>query len=181
MENQNIIKIKKISKRLKIFSKIMILLTPILVISYWLVYNILPEYLRFSYENIVSQDKILPLSVLLVCIFISLIPTGIFIFLNKILINMSNLYESGKYFTSQNILHFKRLGKLAVIWAFLDIVIRTTLTVVITLGNPPGQRILKIEIGSFQLSSLIMGTIIILVSHVMEEARIINDEHQYTV
>jgi hypothetical protein len=50
-----------------------------------------------------------------------------------------------------------------------------------TLTNPPGQRILEIGIGSFQFSSLMIGSIILLISCVMDEARIMNEEQQYIV
>lgn len=181
MENQNIIKIKKLSGGLKKFSTLMIYVTPLAVILYWLSYNSLPEYVRFSYENIATPGKIMPLSVRLACIFISMIPAGIFMFANRILINLSNLYEAGKYFTSENVFCFKRLGKIVIAWAFIDIMIRTLLILVITLVNPPGHRILAVGIGSFQLSSLMIGVIIVLISRVMDEARMMNDEQQYIV
>ena len=176
MENQNIIKIKKLSGRLKKFSTAMIYLTPIAVIFYWLAYNNLPEYIKFSYEYVATPNKMLPMSVRIAGILITMIPAVIFIFANKILISLSNFYEGGEYFTSKNVLCFKKLGKIVIAWAFIDILIRTLLTLVITLINPPGQRMLTIGIGSFQFSSLMIGVIILLISNVMDEARIMKEE-----
>lgn len=181
MENQNIVKIKKLSGKLKKFSTAMIYLTPIAIIFYWLAYNILPDNIKFSYEYVATPNKMLPLSVRLSTIFITMIPGVIFIFANKILIGLSNLYEAGEYFTSKNVLCFKKLGKIVIAWAFIDIIIRTLLTLVITLINPPGQRMLSIGIGSFQFSSLMIGAIIVLISNVMDEARIMKEEQEYTV
>ncbi|MCP4221111.1 MAG: DUF2975 domain-containing protein [bacterium] len=47
--------------------------------------------------------------------------------------------------------------------------------------NPPGQRILRIGFGSDDITKLVIGLLIILVSWIMNEGRELQEEQQYTV
>jgi len=178
---QNISVIKKISSRLRLICNIIFFLTPIITIFYWGFYNHLPNEYQYAIVRQYLQTNYLPLITRVLCAAIMMIPGVIIMLASKYLIELFRLYENNVFFSPNNVTYMEKLGKIVIIWAFMDIIVGTLLVLAISFNNPPGQRYLSIGVGSFQLSSLLIGYIIVLFSKIMDEARIINEEQQYTV
>ncbi len=177
----NIHKIKTISFRLRLICNIIFYLTPVVILAYWMNYNNWPEYLKYVNVDNFTLCKILPLHTELICALIAMIPGGIIMLATKYLTGLFSLYENKIFFSAENINYIKKLGKLVIIWSFTDIFMNTLMILAISMNNPPGQRLLSIGVGTFQFSTLFIGSAIILISLVMDEARLINDEQQYTI
>jgi Protein of unknown function (DUF2975) len=71
-----------------------------------------------------------------------------------------------------------RLGMLAISAAAASIIVRTIITLLLTLGNPPGYRHIAVGFGSEEVLALIAGLLLWCFSLVMKESRRIADENE---
>lgn len=74
-----------------------------------------------------------------------------------------------------------RLGRLAIVIATSEIIVRTLVILVMTSANPPGQRQLVIGISTTDFASLIVGLLFFVFALVMQEALIIESEYRSIV
>ena len=181
VSQENISVIKKISSRLRFACNLIFFITPLLIIFYWFFYNQLPLDYQSELVSRFSQEKILPLITRILCTIITMIPCVIIMLASKYLIELFRHYEKTVFFSIDNVIYVRKLGKIVIIWAFMDIIVQTLLVFAISFNNSPGYRYLSINVGSFQLSSLLIGYIIVLFSRIMDEARIISEDQQYTI
>jgi hypothetical protein len=72
----------------------------------------------------------------------------------------------------------RRLGWLAVSGGVASILIRTVNALLMSVANPPGQKILLIEISSGQIASLIMGLLFFMFTHVFAEVARIDEDNK---
>jgi len=179
--NENISRIKKISSRLRLACSAIFYIMPLTVICYWAFYNEISEGFKSGLVRQYSQTQFLPAMTLFLCIAVEMIPAALIMLSTKYLSGLFALYEKSVFFSEQNVTYIRKLGNIVILWSFMDIVKQTLLVLAISLNNPPGQRMLVIGIGTFQLSLLLIGYIIVLFSRVMDEARVMNDEQQYIV
>ena len=91
------------------------------------------------------------------------------------------LYENGSFFTERNVACFRSLGKTLLVWVGCDIVRYSLLSVILTLGNPPGQRLLTIGLNSGEFSGVFVGMVVLIVSWVMDEARKLEEDRALIV
>ncbi len=86
----------------------------------------------------------------------SMLPGGLMVYALWQLRALFGLYGRGQIFTAENARRLRRFA-LAVL--------------AVTLGNPPGQRLLSVGFSSSQLVTLFMGAMFLVIAWVMDEAR----------
>jgi len=180
MEIENSYRIRKISRRLRLFFQVCIYLLPLVPVACWLWYNDLPQVMH---ENIFPGKTIdsLPLNSRLIALGGDLPATLIMVLALIKLTRLFFLYERGLFFQAENVLLFRVLGRLA-FWSVLaDVFNKTVLEIARTINNPPGQRVLAIGFSSDHLKLLIVAVIIMTIGMVIEEGRKIHEEMQLTV
>ena len=91
------------------------------------------------------------------------------------------LYEHGIIFSNENVRCFRRLGYTLVVWFFAKLLFIPLISVVLTYNNPSGERMIAVGIGSYDLSTLITGAIVVTISWVMGEASKLQDLQDHTV
>lgn len=72
----------------------------------------------------------------------------------------------------------ERFGAAVALQALVNPVVATLLGLVLTLGNPPGQRVLAISLASHDVVSVLVGLLVIGVGAVMREAARIAQENE---
>ncbi len=72
----------------------------------------------------------------------------------------------------------RRLGWLAVLGGLSGFVVRTLIPLLMTVANPPGQKILIIEFNSGQVASLIMGLLFFMFTHVFADVARIDEDNK---
>ncbi len=173
-------RIKKMSKRLRRVFQVCLFILPPFPVFYWFSYNHLPQVMH---ENIFPSGPLawMPMNSRLIAL-AGDIPAIVVLTLALIsLKRLFTLYEKGIYFQAENVALFRKLSRLA-IWSVLaDVFEKTVLELARTINFPPGHRILSIGFSSDHLKLLIVATIIMLISMVVEEGRKIQDEMQLTV
>jgi hypothetical protein len=91
------------------------------------------------------------------------------------------LYENGSFFTERNVGCLRSLGKALLVWVGCDIVRYSLLSVILTLGNPPGQRLLVVGLNSGEFSGVFVGIVVLIISWVMDEARKLEEDQALIV
>jgi len=97
------------------------------------------------------------------------------------LTKLFKLYENAIVFAAENVKYVRRLGYILICWVIASAVFTTLISIVISFANPPGQRMMIAEFQISDLSTLLIGAIVILISWVMEEGRKLEDETAHTI
>ena len=112
---------------------------------------------------------------------VDLIPLAAVIFGLQKLRTLFRLYETRLIFTEQNVDCFRSLGKALILWVIANVVRNTLLSVVLTIHNPPGQRVITFGLYSTDFTGIFVGIIILVISWVMDEGRKIQEEQALIV
>ena len=90
--------------------------------------------------------------------------------------HLFQLYEKGLIFTDQNVDCLRSLGYTLLVWVACDVVRHSLLSIVLTLGNPPGQRMVVADFNSGDFSGLLVGIAVLVISWVMDEGRKLQED-----
>lgn len=173
-------RIQRASRRLRRVLFITIFLIPITNTLVWLFINDLPQMV----QNRILPYFIslpLPLTARWMGFGVTLLPTAMGMFCTYFLMRLFRLYEQGLIFRAANVRCFKNLARVLLVWFFIGIAHRTLLSVVLTLHNPPGQRLFSIGLSSADLTTLLTGGILAVIAWVMEEGRKLQEDQDFTV
>jgi hypothetical protein len=88
---------------------------------------------------------------------------------------------AGRIFDPENVACYRGLGKALLLWAGASFVQTPLLSIIATLPNPPGTRLLTLGVGSGELGFLFLGGLVLVVSWVMDEGRKLDEEQALTV
>ena len=94
---------------------------------------------------------------------------------------MFSFYEQGKIFTLQNVACYRKIGYGTLVYAFSELLYNSVLSVILTFHRPEGQRELHITIGTVDLTTVVVGIMVLCISWVMKEAAAMEEERLYTV
>lgn len=174
-------KVKTLSGRICGVFQILIFVMPICAVGYWLD----PEYFNsmgvslylpksefeFTY-NLYSQ---------FIGFFITLIPLAVITYLLFKLKCLFNNYTNGIVFSEENVIIYKRVGQSLFGLVASNMIAETLMSLALSFQNPIGQRFISVGLGASELSYLATGFIIILISHVMQQANLLDNEAKYTI
>lgn len=177
MEHPN--RIEALSRKLRYILSSILVLVPTATVLYWTFFNILPASLRDNLPLTIEQN--LSLGVKFLALSVSAIPMTIKIAGVWILIKLFRLYEQGHIFTSSNVGCVRNLGKILIIWFVSTPIHIALLSIVLTFQNEPGERILAVRLESADVTALLVGVMLLVISWVMDEGRKLEDEQQYIV
>ncbi len=170
-------RIKKISYLFRLIFQCVFFIVPITTLLFWVYAPHIPQqYVPFGYMNIQFTPSIQVLAFLVSMILTSLIMFGLYQ-----LIMIFKSYESGQIFTLENVKCYRRLGYTLFIWPFAEMLYEALLSLVLTLHNPPGQHYVNLSVNTHDLTSLIIGGVIILISWIMAEGYRLADEQAHTI
>ncbi len=179
MENENMHRIQRVSGIFIVLFTVFIIGIPVFTLLYWLFFNSLPA--GFTTELPVSAKQTLPPATMTLAFLVSLIPASVAIYGLSTLKKLFQLYTKAIVFSEKNADCFRRLGYTLIAWVFANMIFTTLISIVISYGNPPGERMMVVGFGTSEISTLIIGAIVVLVSWVMNEATKLEDEQAYTV
>lgn len=179
MKGNNLERIQNVSGKFKILFTALIFIIPATNLIFWLSFNYLP--VGFTIQLPVPTSQPLSIDIRLLAFLASSISDILIIYGLFHFKKLFSLYEQGIVFTQKNVQCFHRIG-LSVIGFFVACLIQTPLLgLALTMHNPPGERMLTLQIGSQNISTLIMGATILLISWVMNEAAKLEHEQTHTV
>jgi hypothetical protein len=177
---QNKERIQRASRRLRGLLLTIVYSLPAINALVWLFINRFPEMMyRKMLPYFVSMP--LPVSARLMGFAVTMLPTGVAMIGGYHLVRLFRLYEQGQIFRDSNVRCFKKLSRVLIWWFAAGIVHNSLLSVVLTLHTPPGQRMITVELGSPDLTALLLGAILAVIAWVMEEGRRLQEDQDFTV
>ncbi len=97
------------------------------------------------------------------------------------LIRLFQLYEQGVIFSIQNVKYFKKIGYCLMTYQLIDIICSGLLSLILTMGNPPGFRTITVNFSGTNLTVLLTAFMIILISWIMMEGCRLHEEQSLTI
>jgi hypothetical protein len=189
-------KIQKISAYLLMCFNILLIATPLLIITQWLFIDAktMDSYAAINFFGLLEKTILTPEGYINLStvtwgplekfLAFSSDMLGILPFMFSLLVLkiIFKNYEKGEIFSTINALHYKKLGWLFLLDALIVKSLSNTLMVLaVTLTHPHGHRYINIHYGTPSLKALFLGILLIVVSWVMLEASKLQDEQQYTI
>ncbi len=147
---------------------------------YWASFNHLPDGF-IELPVAVAANQTLSYSSLALAFCVSLIPVSVAMFGMVTLTKLFKLYENAIVFAAENVKYVRRLGYILIYWVIASAIFTTLISIVISFANPPGQRMMVAEFQISDLSTLLIGAIVILISWIMEEGRKLEEETAHTI
>ena len=112
---------------------------------------------------------------------VSLIPLGASMLCLWWLVRLFALFSAGEIFTGNTVKYIRRTGWTMLAGVALMPFHEALLTLVLTMRNPPGERLISISLESGDIRDLLVAGIIILVSWIMDEGRKLRETDELTV
>jgi len=178
----NLSKIKKISKIFYLLLSSLIIVIPLYYVTYWALINHLPDTLITA--NTTSVPLIAdPLSIKLQIIgfLVSLLPLSALLYGLINIRKLFSFYRAGVIFSFEHVSIFYKTSKALFLWVFLSVLYESAKSIIFSIGNPPGQRVVSVGFSSSELTTLIVAGIVLVIAWVMEEGRILTEEKELTV
>ncbi len=178
----NLSKIIKFSKFFHFVVTFMLAAMPLYYIVFWSMINHLPT--KLVTVNIQRTPLIpheLPIELQLIGFMICLLPMSALMYGLANIRKLFSFYREGIIFSPEHVIIFKKTAQALLLWVVLSMIYESAKSVLFSLGNPPGQRILEVGIGTAEITSLLVGGIVFVVAWVMDEGRVLNEENELTV
>jgi hypothetical protein len=173
-------RIQRASRRLRYLLMVVFWAMPVINAFVWIFMNRFPEMMT---SNMLPYFVSLPLPVTarMMGFVVVMIPTGVAMTGTYYLMRLFELYERGEIFKLSNVRHYKKLSRVLIWWFVASILCRSLLSVALTLHHPPGQRVITLGMNSSELTTLLIGLILMVIAWVMEEGRKLQEDQDLTV
>lgn len=153
---------------------------PVINAFVWIFMNRFPEFMASEMLPYCANLP-LPASARLMGFVVVMIPTGVAMTGTYHLMRLFKLYERGEIFKLSNVHCYKKLSRVLVWWFVASILCSSLLSVVLTFHHPPGQRVITLGMNSSELTTLLVGLILMVIAWVMEEGRKLQEDQDLTV
>ncbi|MHA7841487.1 MAG: DUF2975 domain-containing protein [Gammaproteobacteria bacterium] len=176
-------KLQRVSARFRQLFQVLFYGTPLLYGAYWYYVDRLPRNIVF--HNLPLGLRAHPIHFTWVsqsfALLASILPASILMFAFYNLVALFRHYEQGNIFHEDNVRRYRRLGYALFAWVIAGLLYGAFVSFVLTAANGPGQRVIALDIGTKDITTLIVGGIIILIAWVMEEAHRLSEENAHTI
>ncbi len=180
-------RIRRVSFYLRTLFQIIIVVLPIIALIQWIA---APKPIVLMH-NIIVFDSISKLGYPVLhtlgfgekfCGFLlNLIPLGINLLALGFLVKLFSLYEKGEIFSLKNVAYIRNIGYALLVGQLINPFYEMLMGLVLTLGNPPGQRMIAVTVNGTNLRTIVISVMIILISWIMTEGYKLREEQQLTV
>lgn len=178
--SEHISRLQRVSGRFQSILNILIVSTPFIISIYWMFFNHLP--VGFTDQLLPAPvNSPLPVKILFLGFMVSLIPTIPALYGLFNLKSLFKLYAKEIVFSNKNAEYILRFAYSLIAWVVAKLVFIALMSVVLTFENQTGERMIVIKLDISDITMIISGSVIILISWVMKEAAIMKDEQNYIV
>jgi len=179
---KNIDRIKRVSGAIHFVLTVSIAVVVLTDVFYWVFLNNLPNTLIEvnTDSGALLNHAVSPLMRLVGFVF-SLLPVGALLYA---LINtraLFSLYRKGELFSKHHVVLFRRLAKSLIIIVVTSIIYESAKSVIFSLGNPPGSRVISVGFSSEYALALIMSSVIWVIAWVNDEGRVLSEDSEFTI
>ena len=178
----NLARIKKFSKKFHLLLSFLLVVIPVYYILYWVLINYLPEKLiTVNIDSIPLISYKLPIKLQIIGFFTSLLPVSALTYGLLNIRKLFSFYKEGVIFSFEHVGIFKNTSKALLLWVLLSIIYESVKSVLFSAGNPPGSRVVEVGFSSAEITTLMVGGIVLVIAWVMDEGRILTEEKELTI
>lgn len=178
----NIGKIKKVSTVIKGASTLLMAVLVLGDVLFWVFINSINQQLvTVNSKPVPLASGELTVPLILVGFLVSLLPLSALLYGLLNLRRLFSDYSRGEIFASGHLLLFRKMVKSIVICVFFSVVYESAKSVLFSLGNPPGHRVLEIGFSSDKVFILLFCGIIWVIAWIMDEGYRLSEENRLTV
>lgn len=109
------------------------------------------------------------------------VSVGIFILGLQYFILFTKSIQNGKLFAPEVINYFNDTSKCALWWAVYQPIKRAILSTVMSLHNPPGQRVITLDFGSDDIMNIFLCAFLMLIALMIKEAYYLKQEQDLII
>lgn len=153
---------------------------PLILIGFWILLPYLPSAWIAKFTQITTEYTITGYTPWL-GLLASVVPIAIHFLLCFNVVRLLRHWKAGEIFSEETTRLFSRIGFFYLINAFVNIIMETLTTLIMTLGNSPGHRTLSLGLDSTDLSNLGIAGFLYVLTFVMKQAYQLQQESHLTV
>ncbi len=178
----NLLKIKKISKNFHLLLSFLLVVIPLYYILYWAFINYWPEtFITVNTDATPLIPNKLPIKLQVLGFLACLLPLSALSFGLLNIRKLFSFYKEGAIFSLAHVALFKNTSKALILWVVFSILYESAKSIIFSVGNPPGSRVLQVGFSSAEITTLMVGAIVFVISWVMDEGRLLSEERELTV
>lgn len=176
----NLSRIRRVSRLMQRVCSAILVAVPLILALVWSNFESLAP-LSEAFDKIPVQPDNLTWITLLLGFLISLAGAAIVLYGVARLRRLFRLYGEGQVFTHETACCIRGFALAIMLYAASSPVVGGLLSVVLTMGNPPGERALVISFSSHELALLFLGGCLLVISWVMAESSRLADDNAQIV
>ncbi|WP_066856526.1 DUF2975 domain-containing protein [Halodesulfovibrio spirochaetisodalis] len=178
--------ITKPSKRFALLFRVFFYAYPILMLCLWLWsdFSDTGSWSNFGLaESILRGHTIQPVTTWqrIACFGASMLTGGAIMYVLRMLSRLFALYSRGEFFGVDNVACYRAIGIGLIVQQALSLPQGALQSVILSFTNPQGQRFISISVDDANISLVVVGLMVILISRIMDEGRKLQEEQQFTV
>ncbi|WP_434139630.1 DUF2975 domain-containing protein [Photobacterium leiognathi] len=179
--------IEKHSRKVRKLFQTFLILTPLMVIYFWLTtntpYNFISHTGIFNLSFDINELTEVPLTLTtrLLAMVASLLYCTIIMYALAVLIKLFKNYEQNNIFTLENAQSYQKLGYCIFYWVGGGLLYEPIMSLILTFNNPPGHRMITLTFVGLDFLTIVLGFIVLIISWVMKEGYQLADEQNYTI
>ena len=172
--------IRRFSRTLRWVSTLLIVAVPLGISWTWANFDPLSPLLPLTVGVAFDAERI-TVPILVGGFSLNMLPGGIAMYGFWHLRQLFGLFLEDRYFDREAINHVRRFAATALAYGFAVPLSRMLIVMLVSLSNPPGERVMILSISSDDLVIVFLGAVFFLIARVWDKAREIDDENAQIV
>ncbi|BCS89068.1 DUF2975 domain-containing protein [Pseudodesulfovibrio sediminis] len=176
--------ITKPSRRFALLLHIIFYVYPIFILWLWVDPSGTASSLGFDLIKSIMGETQIRETVLwqrLACFGAAMLTGSVVMYMLHSLSRLFTLYGKGEFFSTQNVACYRAVGISLIVQQAVSLPEQALQTVILSWTNPVGQRIIAIGADDTNISLIVVGLMVIVISRIMDEGRKMQEEQQLTV
>jgi len=173
-------RIQRVSSIMRSLCLVLALLAPSAVALIWLRFDSFATMI-VGINQLPFRPQDIDASTRLMGFIIHMIPGGVAVYALLQGRRLFGLYSEGKIFTLENTRRLSNIARALIVYTLAMPLMRTALSVLLTLHKPLGERHLVISISSDDIGLLFIGTGLLVITWIMDEGRKLAEDNAQIV
>lgn len=175
-------KLRNVSRAFNLLFKVLLIIYPLLVISFWLGWISLPlQGFSMSHLPLDIDLKTVRFSLRVYAGLVDMIPVVFAMIGYFYLSKLFQLYSRNIIFSLQNVLYIRKIGFMLLFNVIAEFLVQPILSPILTFDAAPGRHLVSIGFGNHDFTNWIVALVVIVASWIMEEGRKLEEEQALTV
>lgn len=178
--------ITKPSRRFAVLFRVVFYAYPVIMFCLWLWIDPAGsnDWLDFDLIESVMEGRTVTELLLwqrVACFGASMLTGGAVMYVFRRLSRLFDLYGEGVFFDAGTVTCYRGIGAGLIVQQLLSFPEQALQTLILSWKNPVGERFISFGVDDANISLIIVGLMIILISRIMDEGRKMQEEQQFTV